>query len=130
MATPRTQAREGPASVYSTVLRLAPKRRVLNSPAAGAQTQSTEQSCGWRPNAECSTVLRLAPKRRAGGKERAPGYLAGQRVWESHAKPEWVLSPKLFDGLWVGGDPEDAGPLRACLSVFDDSRSFAQFERV
>ncbi len=62
VATPRTQAREGPASVYSTVLRLAPKRRVLNSPAAGAQTQSTQQSCGWRPNAEYSTVLRLAPK--------------------------------------------------------------------
>ena len=83
--------------MYSTVLQLAPKRRV-------------QQSCGWRPNAEYSTVLRLAPRRRAGGKERAPGYLAGQRVWGSHAKPEWVLSPKLFGELWVGGDPADAGP--------------------
>ena len=84
--------------MYSTVLQLAPKRRVLNSPAAGAQTQSTRQSCGRRPDSE------------PGVRKRAPGYLAGQRVWGSHAKPEWVLSPKLFDGLWVGGDPADSGP--------------------
>ena len=68
------------------------------------------QSCGWRPNAEYSTVLQLAARLRAGGKERAPGYLAGQRVWGSHAKPEWVLSPEHTGDLWVGGDPADAGP--------------------
>ncbi len=93
---------------------------VLDSPAAGAQTQSTQQSCGWRPNAEYSTVLRPAPRLRAGGKERAPGYLAGQRVWGSHGNRSGCCRQSFSTACgWVASPRTQAreGPASVCSTV-------------